>query len=189
MATSTSARRVGPANGILGTPPPHIADFEPRHGEVRSQVTITGTGLTDVNLVQFNGVNATIGGGLRGDTLLTVIVPDQATSGTIRVCNSQGSCDVSKDSFTVDPPRPELDTVTPSAARPGTLLKLTGRHLAVVGLTITFECANGSFSAPPMAQMPKSLTVLVPQNAAPGPARIVAMDQYGTASILFKVKR
>jgi archaellum component FlaF (FlaF/FlaG flagellin family) len=189
MATSTSTGRAIAAGTILGSPPPNITGFEPHHGEIRAQVTITGTGLIDVNLVQFNGVDAMISPGLRGDTSLTVTVPDQATSGPIRVCNGQGSCSTSTDSFTVDPPRPELDSVTPAAAPPGTLLKLTGRHLAVVGLTVTFEAVNGSFSAPPMAQMPQSLTVVVPQGAAPGSARIVVMTQYDTASIPFKVKR
>jgi hypothetical protein len=185
MASSTIAGRAGAAGTILGgNAQPVIADFEPHHGEVRSLVTIYGSGLYNVNLVQFNGFDAKIQS--QTDTEIVVTVPDGAPSGPITV--SDGTHRVtSNDSFMVDPPRPEVTTVTPAAGKPGTTIRFDGRHLATV-TSVVFNAANGSFGATAIALMPKSFKTVVPANAGPGPARIVITNPFGTTSINFKIK-
>jgi hypothetical protein len=187
MATSTIAGHGVTANGILGgPPPPTISDFEPHHGEARSLVTIFGTNLSSVTLVQFNGFDAKISPD-GNDSEIVVTVPDLATTGHIVISDGTNRV-TSADVFMVDPPRPEVNTVTPAAAVPGTTLTFTGRHLATVN-SVVFNCTNGSFSAAPLGLMPKTFKAVVPQNAGPGPARIVITNPFGTTAINFKVKR
>ena len=187
MASSTIAGRAGAAGTILGgPPPPTLSDFEPHHGEARSLVTIYGTNLSSVTLVQFNGFDAKISPG-GNDSQIVVTVPDLATTGPITI--SDGTHRVpSTDVFMVDPPRPEVSSVSPVAGAPGTTLTFMGRHLATV-TSVVFNCANGSFGADPIAKMPKSFKAVVPQAAGPGPARIIITNPYGTTGINFKVKR
>ena len=114
MASSTIPGRGLTANSILGNPPPlTLSDFEPHHGEAGTLVTIFGTNLSSVTLVQFNGYDAAISSG-RTDTQIVVTVPAKAPSGPITI--SDGTKRVtSTDSFTVDPPMSEIDSVTPAA--------------------------------------------------------------------------
>ncbi|HWT07008.1 MAG TPA: IPT/TIG domain-containing protein [Xanthomonadales bacterium] len=187
MASSTIPGRALTANGILGNPPPPtLSDFEPHHGEAHSLVTIFGTNLTSVKLVQFNGFDAAISPG-GNDSQIVVTVPDLATTGHIVISDGTNRI-TSADIFMVDPPRPEVNTVSPAAAVPGTTLTFTGRHLATVS-SVVFNCANGSFSAAPKGLMPKSFKADVPNAAGPGPARIIITNPFGTTGINFKVKR
>jgi len=69
---------------VLG--PPTITSFAPTNGRPGDQVIITGTNfnlLLATNIVKFNGATATVTYG--SSTQLTVIVPPNATSGTISV--------------------------------------------------------------------------------------------------------
>lgn len=187
MASSTIPGRAGAAGTILGNPPPPtLSDFEPHHGETGTLVTIFGTNLSSVKLVQFNGFDAAISPG-GNDSQIVVTVPPKAPSGPITI--SDGTTRVtSKDSFMVDPPMSEIDSVSPAAATVGTTITLTGKHLANV-ISVNFNAVNGTFHPMPLALMPKSFKIVVPNDAAPGPARIVAITPLNTTGIPFKVKR
>jgi hypothetical protein len=185
MASSTIAGSAGTAGTILGGSPLSFSDFEPHHGQAGTQVTIYGTGLNNVTLVQFNGYDAKLGAS--SDAQLIVTVPDNAPSGPITI--SDGTTRItSKDSFTVDPPVSEIDSVSPAAATVGTTITLTGKHLANIS-KVNFNAVNGTFNPPALALMPKSFKIVVPQGAAPGPARIVVTTPLNTTGIGFKVKR
>ncbi|HEY0383772.1 MAG TPA: IPT/TIG domain-containing protein [Candidatus Elarobacter sp.] len=185
MASSTIAPRAGAAGTILGGSPLSFSDFEPHHGQVGTQVTIYGTGLNSVTLVQFNGYDAKLGPST--DAQLVVTVPDRAPSGPITI--SDGTTRItSRDSFTVDPPVSVVDSVSPVAGSPGTTLTFTGKHLANVS-AVRFNAVNGPFDAVPMALMPKSFKAVVPSGAAAGPARIVVTTPLNTTAIGFKIKR
>src|SRR4051812_27693347 len=78
---------------------PEIISFNPQSGIVGSNVNITGTNLSGVTSVKFNGVETppTING-----TSIDVKVPDKATTGTISVMSPGGTA-ISASSFTVLP--------------------------------------------------------------------------------------
>jgi hypothetical protein len=65
---------------------PNIVDFSPKSGKAGDEVTITGTSFgaaTDLNVVKFNGVTATVSTATA--TELKVTVPAGATTGKIAV--------------------------------------------------------------------------------------------------------
>ncbi len=81
---------------------PRITGFDPAHGPVGTAVTITGSGLSDIQAVRFNKVAATTMSRL-SDTELRAVVPEGATSGVITVVTATGPLD-SPEPFEVDPP-------------------------------------------------------------------------------------
>jgi hypothetical protein len=91
----------GPANSA--TPftvvsGPAITSFSPTSGPVGTSVTITGTNLTGVTAVKFNGVTATFG--TSTSTSVTATVPMGATTGKITVTTPGGTA-TSATNFTV----------------------------------------------------------------------------------------
>ena len=68
---------------------PTITSFSPTTGQVGQSVTITGTNLTGVTAVRFNGVAATFSASTA--TSVTATVPTGATTGTIAVTTAGGT--------------------------------------------------------------------------------------------------
>jgi uncharacterized repeat protein (TIGR03803 family) len=87
--TSTQAFKVTPT----------LSSFDPTSGPVGTEVTITGTGLTQTTGVDFNGLSAAFT--IDSDTQVTATVPTGAASGKIKVTTKGGSV-TSKDEFTVN---------------------------------------------------------------------------------------
>lgn len=185
MATSTIPGTVG-IGGVIGSSPLGFSSFNPPDGEVRSRVQILGSGLLSVTGVDFNGVAADPSTASGSDAELNITVPDRATTGPITITDGTTSI-TSTMSFTVDPGVPEDLKVNPQAAKAGATVKITGRHLLLA--SVVFKAANGSFPGVPLAQMPKSFKVVVPQAAAPGKARIVITNPAGRGEIQFMIKR
>lgn len=94
----------GPANSstpftvVTG---PSITSFSPTSGPVGTSVTITGTNLTGVTSVKFNGTTATFTTSTA--TSVTATVPMGATTGTITVTTPGGTA-TSATNFTVTTP-------------------------------------------------------------------------------------
>jgi len=68
---------------------PTITSFTPTSGQVGTSVTITGTNLTGVTSVRFNGVTATFSTSTA--TSVTATVPTAATTGTISLTTAGGT--------------------------------------------------------------------------------------------------
>jgi subtilisin family serine protease len=89
-----------------------ITSFTPGSGPPGTVVTINGSGLSAVTLVEFNGspaipLSVT-------PTQVTAAVPDQSTSGPIRVITATGSSATSLNSFSVTPPATvQINEVSP----------------------------------------------------------------------------
>jgi uncharacterized repeat protein (TIGR03803 family) len=79
---------------------PAITGFTPASGPVRTEVTITGTGLLQTKKVTFDNVAAT-SFTVRSDTEVTADVPSGATTGNIAITTKGGST-TSATSFTVN---------------------------------------------------------------------------------------
>jgi uncharacterized repeat protein (TIGR03803 family) len=78
---------------------PTLKSFEPPSGPVGTEVTITGTGLTQATKVTFDNVSAKFT--VNSDSQITATVPTAAATGKIKVTTKGGSATSSK-SFTVN---------------------------------------------------------------------------------------
>ncbi|MEO6571906.1 MAG: DNRLRE domain-containing protein, partial [Ilumatobacteraceae bacterium] len=116
VTNATGATTTDPFTVIV---PPTITDFNPRNGvagDTQIDVTITGTGLSTVTEVRFNGTPA-IGLSIDSDTQIRVEVPVGASTGPISVTNPAGTTDTGTDHYVVSSPPPNL-TFTPTDDAP-----------------------------------------------------------------------
>jgi hypothetical protein len=105
-ATTGPIQVVTPGGRATGTQPfavvypPVLTGFSPASGTANTVVAITGSHLTHVTAVRFNGLSAAFT--VHGDGHLTATVPVDATSGPLSVTNLAGSA-ASAAAFTVIP--------------------------------------------------------------------------------------
>jgi M6 family metalloprotease-like protein len=119
--------------GASDAPPgaPTVSSFAPTSGPVGTSVTITGTNLSGVSAVRFNGTAATSFTPV-GATQVMATVPTAATSGTISVTTANGT-GFSAGSFTVtgSPPSGDDDDIPgvaiPASPFTGSLSNVTDR--------------------------------------------------------------
>ena len=97
--------------------------FLPISGIVGSTVNIYGGNFTGTTSVSFNGTAATFT--VNSNTLITVTVPANATTGPISVTNASGTT-ISNDTFTVPIPPPSITSFSPSSGPVGTTVTITG---------------------------------------------------------------
>lgn len=166
MKSTDSIIRPG---GIINPapPPPTINGFSPVDGQPGMLVNITGTGLSHVTGVKFNGTAATFT--IVNDSSLNATVPMTATSGPISVTNGSATA-YSQQSFTVEPLGPEIDSLNPTAGIPGTSVSITGKRMAQV-TEVFFNMVPAQFRKPPASQL---IVATVPAGATTGPVHIVA---------------
>ena len=108
---------------------PTITSFTPTSGNVGTSVVITGTNLTGVTAVRFNGVTATFSANTA--TSVTAVVPSAATTGRIVVVTPGGTATSATD-FTVTT-APVARTVTGFAFQPHS--RVSGQVNVSSGLT------------------------------------------------------
>jgi hypothetical protein len=112
----------GAAYVITVAPPlPSITGVTPDSGAVGTPVTIVGSGFTGATAVTFNGVAAAFA--VDSDMQITTTVPDGATSGPIAVTTPGGTARMRHFAVIVVP---VIIKVTPSAARRGALVAISG---------------------------------------------------------------
>jgi hypothetical protein len=110
---------------VTAAQPPAIASFSPRNGYPGTSVTITGANLVHVRSVSFGGV-ASDSVTSMVETTLWATVPTGAQNGPITVVTDAGVA-TSSDNFTVTlTPAPVIDRMSPTTARPGDLVLLSG---------------------------------------------------------------
>jgi hypothetical protein len=122
---------------------PEILSFSPTQGVVGSQVVILGHEMSGVTQVSFNTTPASFN--IISDDEVDAIVPSTATTGHLTLLNSFGPS-VSVGTFTVLHPAPLITSVTPNAARVGTLVVLTGQYLAHVTRVDYFGTSMNPFT-------------------------------------------
>jgi len=114
------ARLAGWDGGSTVIPTPTIVSFSPTSGRVGGTVTVTGTNLTGVTAVKFNGIAASFT--VNSETEITATVPAAARSGKIAVTTPGGTA-LSPTGFKVEP---LLSTLSPTAGRRGVIVTITG---------------------------------------------------------------
>ena len=130
-------------------PAPSITGFSPPSGPVGTTVTITGSGFTGTNDVQFNGTSVGTGNfAVNSDTQITATVPAGATTGPISVITPGGTA-TSSDSFTV-------------TASGGAISEVQKRHASANGVSI-----SATLPSPPTSGNFLVAVVVVSQSSNP----------------------
>jgi hypothetical protein len=100
--TVTSVDGSGVSNGTFTViKPPTISSFTPTSGIIGMEITITGSNLTKLTDVKFNGTSVTNSITFISPTTIKVTVPEGATTGKLTVTNRAGTSPPSTGTFTV----------------------------------------------------------------------------------------
>jgi fibronectin type 3 domain-containing protein len=169
---------------------PTLSSFAPNTGPVGASVIIQGTGFSakGFNVVRFNGATATVVATTPIE--LTVIVPEDATSGHITVNNGWGTA-TSADVFTVTgspdkpPAPPTVTSFAPINGPVGTVVTISGTDFAATPTSNTVTI--GGALAPVSAATSTSLTVTVPTSAKTGPISVATLAGTFTTKANFTV--
>jgi hypothetical protein len=136
-------------------PAPSITGFSPPSGPVGTTVTITGSGFTGANDVQFNGTSVGTGNfAVNSDTQITATVPAGATTGPISVITPGGTA-TSSDSFTVTASGGAISEVQKRHASANdvsisaTLPSPPTSGNLLVAVVVVSQSSNPSFDTPP----------------------------------------
>lgn len=107
-----------------------LQSFTPEVGSEGGAVTLTGKNFSstkEINTVKFNGVEATVSEASSDGTSLTVIIPENASTGKITVKTGDQEVVSAKD-FTVNPLAPVITGFTPDHGGEGTTVTVTGNN-------------------------------------------------------------
>ena len=171
-----------------------ITSFNPATARVGDTVVITGTGFNvefSQNIVFFTGSENSATPGLAqailedgNATSLTVIVPDNAINGPIRV-RANGEEAVSSQSFTVDTslPDPVLASLDPTNGLPGAEVTITGENFGEDATVI--QVSFGNTEAQVSSVTNTSIVTAVPENLEEGELQVsVSRDGVGATNTL-----
>lgn len=184
--TVTATDGTATSSYTIPTPPPTIDALSDLAGVVGSTVTITGSNLTGVTSVQFNGIEAdlTDPAVLLSDSEITVVVPTDATTGSISVTTPGGTV-TSDDTFTVVSP-PTIESLSVTSGKPGDTVVITGTNLATAD-SVIFNDAEADLTDPAVAITDTSITVLVPDEASTGPITVTTAAGDVVSSEAFEI--
>jgi hypothetical protein len=156
---------------------PAVTGYTPQTGAVGQEVTITGTGFTNMTTVAFSAnANATVI--FDSDTQIRAVVPATAVTGPIKV--GQPNCpDAQAGTFTVTVPCPTADSLTPTGASVGDTVTITGTNLlGVTGVKFNGGVLGGGVAATFTVVNAVTITATVPAGAATGP---ITLEKTGCA--------
>jgi hypothetical protein len=155
---------------------PALTQVAPAAASPGSTITLTGTGLTTVNQVTFNGVAA--GFTMVNDGTLTAVVPFRAGSGLVAVTNPAGSATLP---FTVLPPA-IVSISSAGTTHPGTGINIWGQGF-LDAATVTIDGVSAPFSI--LAN--NHLTTTIPWNIRPTSAVAVTITSPEGTSAPFQL--
>lgn len=145
---------------------PSISGISPASGPAGTVITIKGAGFTGATNVTFNGSVPFLGDfTVTADTNLLVVVPLQASTGTLTVYTPGGSA-TSGVTFTA---APVITSFSPPNGGNPTAVYINGANFVVNGTTVTFSGAS------PVAGTVTASTVVeatVPAGAVTGPITV-----------------
>jgi hypothetical protein len=181
-ASTGPIRVTTPAGTAVSTmaytiPAPVITALTPATGSVYTSVTITGTNLSDVTGVTFNGLAASYFFA-NSATSVSAYAPTGVTTGPVVVTTPGGTSNGLL--FTA---APVLSSFSPTSGSPGTVVTLTGQNLTDATQVSFNGVAASSYSVVSATQ----LTATVPSGASTGPIRVTAPGGTGTSSTYFSV--
>jgi flagellar hook assembly protein FlgD len=158
----------------LSTAAPSITSFTPGDGPAGTEVAITGNNFLGTTAVTFNGVPAT-NITVESNTTLLVLVPNDATTGRIKITNASGNGSHARD-FVVTT-APVITSFTPTEGAPGTEVTITGNHFT--GTTkVSF---NGIVATTFYLDSDTQIRAMVPSGGTIGQGKIVVTNSAGSA--------
>jgi uncharacterized repeat protein (TIGR01451 family) len=156
-----------------------LLSFTPASGRPGTVVILSGTNISSVTAVTFNGVPATFT--QLSPTQVSAVVPAGATTGPIFVTNSAGLIQ-STSTFTVPVAAPRILSFSPNAGATGTVVFINGVNLGGT-ITVTFNGAAAAFTQVSATQ----LKATVPAAATTGPIAVTTPGgTTSTGSVKFK---
>jgi hypothetical protein len=151
--------------------PPKVTSFSPSNGRAGTNVVIRGTNFLGVTAVSFGGLNSLVFT-TNSNTQITALVPDNVTSGSLRVFTPAGSFVTTSNFFAT----PNIVSFSPSVGDVGTEVTINGTNLNGSGLTVLFNGVSAQITFTNFFQ----LKAVVPFGAMSGPITVQSSD--GTAS-------
>jgi hypothetical protein len=161
-----------------------VTGFTPAQGKAGDAVTINGFNFSttaSANAVDFNGTAATVTSATA--TVLTVTVPQGATTGKVSV-GVDKSKSTSTDDFVVLAP-PGITSFSPASGAVGTTVTITGANFSATATENTVKF--GSATATVTQASATSLTVTVPAGAASGKISVTVNGMTATSTNDFTV--
>ena len=159
---------------------PSITRLTPSRGTVGTTVSISGANLNGATSVSFNNVDAP-GFTVENTTLITVSVPNGATSGRVSVTTGNGTA-TSPEIFTVSM-EPAVTAFAPTIGGAGISVGIDGANFT--GATaVTFNGMNASSFT---VDSPVHITAVVPAGATSGPIAVTTANGTATSAGAFSV--
>jgi hypothetical protein len=151
---------------------PSISSISPTSGIAGSTVTITGTHLDTVTMVDFVG-SSDPGTAFTvvSPTTITATVPNDATTGTIRLL---GATEASTSTFTV---KPVISSLVPASVTAGSVVTISGS-----GLTDTRSVLFGRTTVAFTKVSSTQVSFTVPTNTSAGSVSVSLTTSAGTTS-------
>jgi hypothetical protein len=162
--------------GFSQSQAPQIASFSPTGGRTGIDVTIEGSGFTNVKNVKLGTKRAEFR--VVSETQIVAVVPDGATTSKITVTTALGSA-TSPEAFTVTL---SITKLAPTKGKPGTVVTISGvgfadaTGVAFDGVAAEFTVVSG-----------KKIRATVPAGASTGPVTVTSPDGTVQSAKNFKV--
>ncbi|MCG8605032.1 IPT/TIG domain-containing protein, partial [bacterium] len=113
---------------------PIISSFTPEEGVVGTEVTVSGGNFSSVSELKFNGHSATFA--VDSGSRIRAVVPDGASTGKLRMTNSEGSSSSNRKFKVIL--APEITSFSPSDGSVGDEITISGNHFVQVS-EVTFD--------------------------------------------------
>ncbi|WP_124980270.1 IPT/TIG domain-containing protein [Nonlabens xiamenensis] len=155
---------------------PTITSFSPGTAAVNSTVSIEGTFLNFANQAFIGDTEATITSRITGE-LLEIQVPNNASSGVIKIVTEQGKEAVSSETLTVTYPVPAVTAALPASGDVNALINVTGTDLGSV-TSVSFGGTEGVIEF----QEDQALVVRIPNNVGFVDVEIAYLTSAGPAT-------
>lgn len=152
-------------------PPPVVTSFTPAAAATGTTVTIIGKNFTDATSVRFGNVAAASFKARSGDTITAVVAA--GASGYITIITPTGIDSLT--GFTYRPPAPRVTSFTPTRARTGDTIIITGSYF-----DSTVKVTLGTIAAASFRQRGDTIKAVV-ANGASGFVTVTTL--YGTDSL------
>ncbi len=183
-ATSGPVTVVNPGGTAASTagftvtlPAPRVDAFSPRGGRPGAVITVTGAHFTGATAVLLGGVAATHE--VVSDVTIRVMVPAGARTGMVFVSNPGGTNATSPILVVA----PVIESFTPSAGPPGTMVAIHGYNLDFAG-AVSFGGPGATFSS----QSATLIHATVPAGAVTGSISVANIGGTASSASVFTVQ-
>lgn len=172
MVTNAAGNSEPSIDTYLVVTAPEIISFTPTEGKAGDDVIIKGWLLESVTAVGFNGGVQATPKYNAADSTITVVVPTNATTGTLTLIVGEDVVFTSADVFTVIP-APTIVSFTPAQGIAGTEVTINGTNFIKVS-GVAFDGKLAAIETVQVNETFDALTVTVPYDATTGKITITA---------------